>query len=51
MVALQFLGPKFMAARLLLTIIFIVIMQVPIEQLIKWSDSKQISGGEEDASI
>jgi len=50
-IELQFLGPNFMTERLILTIIFIVIMQVPIERLIKWSDSKQISGGEEDASI
>jgi len=41
MVELQFLGPKFMAARLILTIIFVVIMGVSIERLIEWSDKKQ----------
>lgn len=50
-IELQFLGLNFMAERLILTIIFIVTMQVSIERLIKWSDSKQISGGEESASI
>jgi len=41
MVELQFLGPKFMAARLILTIIFVVIMGISIERLIEWSDKKQ----------
>ncbi|KPU62923.1 hypothetical protein EP1X_06060 [Thermococcus sp. EP1] len=40
MVELQFLGPKFMAIRLILTIIFVVIMGVFIEKLIEWSDKK-----------
>jgi len=51
MVELQFLGPKFMAARLILTIVLVVIMGILIEGLIEWSDKKQILGGEEDAGI
>ncbi|NJE25078.1 hypothetical protein E3E22_00225 [Thermococcus sp. MV5] len=38
MVELQFLGPKFMAIRLILTIIFVVIMGVFIEKLIEWDN-------------
>lgn len=37
MVELQFLGLKFMAARLFLTIVFVVIMGMFIEHLIGWS--------------
>ena len=53
MVELQFLGPKFMTARLILTIIFVVIMGVSIEKLIEWSNKKASKsiGGEDDASI
>jgi len=51
MVELQFLGLKFMAVRLVLTIVLVVIMGILIERLIEWSDKKQIIGGEEDASI
>ena len=54
MVELQFLGPKFMVARLILTIIFVVIMGVSIEKLIEGSDkkaSKSSIGGGDDASI
>ena len=51
MVELQFLGPKFMAARLVLTIVLVVIMGILIERLIEWSDKKQILGEEDDASI
>ncbi|USG99240.1 permease [Thermococcus argininiproducens] len=40
MVELQFLGLKFMAIRLILTIIFVVIMGVFIEKLIEWSNKK-----------
>ncbi|MBO8130134.1 MAG: permease [Candidatus Marinimicrobia bacterium] len=40
-VELQFLGPKFMAARLILTIIFVAIMGILIERLIEWSDKKK----------
>lgn len=35
MVELQFLGPKFMVGRLILTIIFVIIMGISIEQLIE----------------
>ena len=51
MVELQFLGLKFTAARLVLTIVLVVIMGILIERLIEWSDKKQILGGEEDAGI
>jgi len=53
LVELQFLGPKFMAARLILTIIFVVIMGILIERLIEWSDKKESKsiGGKDDASI
>ena len=40
MVELQFLGPKFMALRLILMIIFAAIMAISIERLIEWSNSK-----------
>jgi len=40
MVELQFLGAKFMALRLVLTIVFVIIMGVFIEKLIEWSDKK-----------
>ncbi len=40
LVELQFLGPRFMAMRLLLTIIFVIIMGVSIERIIVWSDKK-----------
>lgn len=40
MVELQFLGPKFMALRLILIIIFVAIMAISIERLIEWSNSK-----------
>ncbi len=36
-VELQFLGAKFMAARLILTIIFVVIMGLSIEKIIEWT--------------
>ena len=38
MVELQFLGAKFMAARLILTIIFVIIMGLSIEKIIEWTD-------------
>jgi uncharacterized membrane protein YraQ (UPF0718 family) len=41
LVELQFLGPKFMVARLILTIIFVAIMGVSIERVIEWSDKRQ----------
>jgi len=48
MVELQFLGPRFMAARLVLTIVFVVIMGVSIERIIEWKakKTKQIYGGQ-----
>jgi len=47
MVELQFLGPRFMAARLVLTIVFVVIMGISIERIIEWKakKTKQIYGG------
>lgn len=38
MVELQFLGWKFMVARLMLTIVFVIIMGIVIEKIISWSD-------------
>lgn len=40
MVELRFLGLEFMLLRLTLTIIFVVIMGISIEKIIKWSDKK-----------
>ncbi len=40
MVELKFLGWKFMLLRLVLTIIFVFIMGISIERIIKWSDKK-----------
>ncbi|MCD6466908.1 MAG: permease [Methanomicrobia archaeon] len=40
MVELQFLGAQFMISRLILTIIFVVIMGLFIEQVIKWNDKE-----------
>lgn len=40
MVEIQFLGIKFMAARLLLTIMFVPIMGIFIEKLIEWTDNR-----------
>ncbi|WP_054841647.1 permease [Thermococcus peptonophilus] len=44
MVELQFLGARFMLARLTLTVIFVVIMALAIEWIMRWSD-----GGEREA--
>ncbi|MFC1863723.1 permease [Thermodesulfobacteriota bacterium] len=41
LVELQFLGIKFMAVRLLLTVIFIAFMGLLIERLIEWNESRQ----------
>jgi len=46
MVELQFLGVQFMISRLILTIIFVVIMGLVIERIIKWGDKE---GGVENA--
>ena len=53
MVELQFLGIKFLTARLILTITFVIIMGVSIERLIEWIDKKQNKsiGGKDDRSI
>lgn len=42
LVEIQFLGLKFMAARLILTIIFVVTMGISIERLIEWSDKWRV---------
>jgi uncharacterized membrane protein YraQ (UPF0718 family) len=42
LVELQFLGVKFMAARLIFTVIFVAIMGIFIEKLIEWTDKRQI---------
>ncbi|MBC8472050.1 MAG: hypothetical protein H8D56_21540 [Planctomycetes bacterium] len=42
LVELQFLGIEFMAARLILTIIFVALMGIFIEKLIEWTDNRQI---------
>ncbi len=41
-IELRFLGLKFMLLRLILTIIFVIIMGVSIERLIKWNNKKKI---------
>ncbi len=53
MVELQFLGPEFMAARLVLTIAFVVIMGLTVEKLINWSAENPIksTGGEDDENM
>ncbi len=52
MVELQFLGLKFMTARLFLTIVFVVIMGLLIERIIGWWDKKgDKSLGGENASF
>ena len=40
MVELQFLGLQFMISRLILTIVFVVIMGLFIERIIKWSNKE-----------
>ena len=40
MVELRFLGLNFVAARLVLTIVFVSLMGVAIERMIEWSDRK-----------
>lgn len=47
LVELQFLGIKFMAARLVLTVIFVAIMGLFIERLIDWTDKKRIGVSQE----
>ena len=43
MMELQFLGAKFMASRLFLTIIFVIIMGISIERIIEWSDKGRVN--------
>jgi uncharacterized membrane protein YraQ (UPF0718 family) len=40
LIELQFLGIRFMAARLVLTIVFVAIMGILIEKIIAWTDSR-----------
>jgi len=47
LVELQFLGIKFMAARLILTIIFVTLMGIFIQKLIEWTDNRQIGASRE----
>lgn len=47
LIELQFLGIEFMAARLVLTIIFVAIMGFFIERLIEWTDKKRIGVSQE----
>jgi uncharacterized membrane protein YraQ (UPF0718 family) len=42
MVELQFLGLKFMATRLALIIIFVILMGLTIERIIDWTDRRQV---------
>jgi len=51
MVELKFLGLKFMALRLILTIIFVVIMGLSIEKIIKWTDKTKMEGVKDNAGI
>jgi len=53
MVEMRFLGLKFMASRLLLTIIFVFLMGLLVERIIEWSDRKnsKLEGGKINAGI
>ena len=46
LVELQFLGPEFMAARLFLTVVFVVIMGLTVERIIAWTDGRKRPGDE-----
>jgi len=50
-VEFQFLGLKFMAVRLILTIIFVVIMGLLIEKIIEWTDKTKVKRAKDNASI
>jgi len=50
-VEFQFLGLKFMAARLILTIIFVVIMGLSIEKIIEWTNKTKVEGAKDNVSI
>lgn len=47
LVELQFLGIKFMAARVVLTIIFVALMGLFIERLMEWTDNRRIGVSQE----
>lgn len=47
LIELQFLGVRFMAARLILTVILVAIMGIVIEKLIAWTDRKGIGVSQE----
>lgn len=53
MVELQFLGTKFMAARLILTVIFVIIMGLLIERIVGCGAGNpvKLTGGENNANI
>ena len=53
MVELQFLGAKFMAARLILTVIFVIIMGLLIERIVGCGAGNpvKLTGGENNANI
>ncbi len=53
MVELQFLGAKFMAVRLVLTIVFVIIMGISIEKITEWQNKKtnKTQGSEDNESI
>ncbi len=53
MVELQFLGPGFMVARLVLTIGFVAIMGLSIERIMEWSaeNPHKAKGGKDDEGI
>jgi len=40
-----------MAARLILTIIFVVIMGLSIEKIIEWTDKTKVEGAKDNAGI
>ena len=51
MVELKFLGLKFMALRLILTIIFVIIMGLSVEKIIKWTDKTEVEAAKDNAGI
>lgn len=51
MVELKFLGLKFMALRLILTIIFVIIMGLSAEKIIKWTDKTKVEAAKDNANI
>lgn len=51
MVELKFLGLKFMALRLILTIVFVIIMGLSVEKIIKWTDKTKVEAVKDNADI